>query len=79
MDKPRISPELESAFYELLAAARAVSTMPLGEGNLPRLDRVVQAIDEMTDSPPTQRMPSIPVSAGPSAGMKIRSLYHDPR
>jgi hypothetical protein len=70
MDKPNMTPELENAFYELLAAARAVSNMPLGEGNLPRLDRMVQEIDDMTESPPTQRMPSVPAS---------RNASHDSR
>lgn len=70
MDKPRMTPELESAFYELLAAARAVSNMPLGDGNLPRLDRMVQEIDDMTESPPTQRVPLAPAS---------RNAIHDPR
>jgi len=56
----KMTPELERAFYDLLSAARAVSNMPLGEGNLLRLDEAVQAIDDITDCPITQRMPSRP-------------------
>lgn len=65
-----MTPELENAFYELLAAARAVANAPLREGMLPWLDRSLQAIDELTDCPPTQRHPSVPAAAHP---------YHDPR
>ncbi len=79
MEKPRMTPELESAFYELLAAARAVSNMPLGEGNLHRLDRVVQSIDEMTDSPPTQRMPSVRAAPRHEGALQARPTCHDPR
>jgi hypothetical protein len=79
MDKPNVMTKLESTFYELLAAARAVSNMPLGEGNLARLDRVIQAVDDLTDSPPTQRMPSMPVKAARPVEPKIRALYYDPR
>lgn len=70
MEKPNMTPELESAFYELLAAARAVSNMPLGDGNLHRLDRMVQVVDDLTDSPSTQRVPSVPA---------FRNAHHDSR
>jgi hypothetical protein len=79
-----MTPELESAFYELLAAARAVSNMPLGEGHLPRLDHMVQLIDDITENPPTRRV--VPVSKREPApwpeapaSPQIRSMYYDPR
>jgi hypothetical protein len=78
MEKPMMTPELEGSFYELLAAARAVSNMPLGTGNLDRLDRMVQVIDDLTDNPPTQRMPSVPV-AQRHAGPAERLAHHGPR
>ncbi len=78
MEKPTMTPELESSFYELLAAARAVSNMPLGTGNLDRLDRMVQVIDDLTDSPPTQRMPSVPAVPRHAAPTE-RLAHHGPR